>query len=295
MSDWPYIPARWQPSRAGNPVIWVVLHTREAPLAAGTAASVGRYFQGVTQYASTHIGADPGAVVRYVEDVNGCYGAERNSNRRGWHIEQAGYAHFSTEWRTPEGQAMIGQAATAAAYACRRFGIPTRMLSDTELTRFTSGITSHAQITRAFRVAGGHTDPGTAYPFDDLVGRTRELLGQSRLAPVADPIRADNRFRAFPTLRVGSADEPAAVTRARLVGGPVLDVRAPVLTLQSTLNQVMDAKLTGDGMFGRFATAAVEHFQGWWRGNGLALDVDGICGPKTWSQLDIVADLQGRT
>ncbi len=293
MSEWPYIPARWQPSRAGNAVIWIVLHTMEAPLAAGTAASVGRYFSTVPTYASTHVGADVGGVVRYVPDASGCYGAERNSNTRGWHIEQAGYARYAAEWRTPEGQAMIGQAASAAAYAARRFDIPARALSDAELARFAPGITTHAQVSRVFRVAGGHTDPGTSYPVDDLVGRARELLGQARLAPVLDPARADNRFRGFPVLHPGARDDASRIAAARR-DPHLVDVAMPVLTLQTWLNWTMQAKLVGDGAYGDFTEAAVRYFQQWWRDQGLGLDVDGICGPDTWSQLDVVADVQGR-
>ncbi|KPM55761.1 hypothetical protein ACG83_10830 [Frankia sp. R43] len=294
MAEWPYIPARWQPSRSGQSVIWVVLHSMEAPLRAGTAASVGRYFQGVERYASTHVGVDPGGIVRYVPDASGCYGAERNSNRRGWHIEQAGYARFAAEWHSPDGLAMLDRSAEAAAYAARQFNIPARMLADREVAAYAPGFVHHAQLARVFGVAAGHTDPGLNFPYGELLTRVRARLGQPSLAPVPDPARADNRFRRLPTLRAGARDDAARVAAARAKGGTVLDAGVPVLTLQSALNEAMGAKLGGDGVYGDFTEDAVRRFQQWWRGNGLDLTVDGICGPATWSQLDVVADLQGR-
>lgn len=56
----------------------------------------------------------------------------------------------------------------------------------------------------------------------------------------------------------------------------------------------MGAKLGGDGVYGDFTESAVRRFQQWWRGNWLDLAADGVCRPATWSQLDVVADLQGR-
>jgi len=293
MSDWPYIPARWQPSREGQRVIWVVLHSMEAPLRAGTAASCGRYFQSTPVYASSHVGVDPAGVVRYVPDERGCYGAERNSNRRGWHIEQAGYARFSAEWHSAEGKAMIGHAAEAAAYACQRFGIPARMLGDREVTAFTPGFVSHAQLSRVFRIKGGHTDPGPNYPFDELVSRTRTMLNQKPLVPVTTPDRPDNRFRGFPLLRPGSRDDPAGVALGRQ-NPRLVDPDMPVLTLQTWLNLTTEAKLYGDGVYGSMTETAVRNFQSWWRQNGVDISVDGVCGPQTWSQLDLSADIQGR-
>ncbi|MEX5634956.1 peptidoglycan-binding protein [Parafrankia sp. FMc2] len=267
------------------------------PLSAGTAGSSGRYFAGVPTYASSHVGVDPGGVVRYAPDERGCYGAERNSNRRGWHIEHAGYARFAAEWSSPEGLAMIehaAEAAEAAAYAVRRYGIPVRMLSDREVAAFTPGFAHHAQIARAFKVPGGHTDPGLNYPAGELLARVNAILGRAPRTPLPDPNRADNRFRGFPLLRPGARDDAARVAAARAGTATVLDPAVPVLTLQVALNRSMDAKLGGDGVYGDFTEAAVRQFQSWWRSNGLDLGVDGICGPATWSQLDVVADLQGR-
>lgn len=292
-TDWPVIPAKWQPSREGHSVIWVVLHSMEVPLRAGVASSVGRHFQAGTVKASTHVGTDPGGVVRYVPDERGCYGAERNSNRRGWHVEQAGYARFSAEWLSPEGLAMIGHTAEAVAYACERFDLPARMLLDREVREFGLGIVTHAQLTRVFRLASGHWDPGPNYPFDNLLGRARKLLDQPPLVPVPDPNRPDNRFREFPPVRQGSRDDADRVDQARR-DPRLVDPSMPVLTLQIWLGLVMQAALHADGVYGPLTRDAVMHFQRWWRDRGLGIAVDGVCGPQAWSQLDAVADIQSR-
>lgn len=54
-----------------------------------------------------------------------------------------------------------------------------------------------------------------------------------------------------------------------------------VKTLQTMLNDVDDAGLAVDGIFGNATLAAVKSFQ---QDNGLA--VDGIAGPKTWGALE---------
>jgi len=53
-----------------------------------------------------------------------------------------------------------------------RYGIPARTLTDTQVKAFAPGVTSHAQLGRAF---GGsdHTDPGKGFPWDYLLA----LLG----------------------------------------------------------------------------------------------------------------------
>ncbi|MEU6282271.1 peptidoglycan-binding domain-containing protein [Streptomyces sp. NPDC047028] len=64
------------------------------------------------------------------------------------------------------------------------------------------------------------------------------------------------------------------------------DTGAAVKELQCELNQnVTGANLTEDGVFGGLTYNAVVKFQGCFK-----LDQDGIVGPKTWHELDVVSD-----
>jgi len=96
-------------------------------------------------------------------------------NDDGLHVEQAGYAKWSRdEWMA--NRATIENAARVAAAWADEYGIPLRFLTASDLRAMGTGargITTHEQITNAFDVAGGHTDPGVDYPIDYFMSLVR--------------------------------------------------------------------------------------------------------------------------
>jgi hypothetical protein len=81
--------------------------------------------------------------------------------QKGLHIEQAGFARWSTViWKRHVNT--IRRAAYKAAVHCKQFDIPVRFVNANGLRAGKSGITTHRQCSKAF--GGHHTDPGPFYP-----------------------------------------------------------------------------------------------------------------------------------
>jgi hypothetical protein len=58
----------------------------------------------------------------------------------------------------------LQRAAYKAALHCEVFNITPAFRTAEELKRGMSGITTHAEVTKAFGPKGGHTDPGLFWP-----------------------------------------------------------------------------------------------------------------------------------
>lgn len=137
-------------------IIWVVLHDEEA----ATARSAAAWFQNPKSAGSAHLCVDDNECYRCLanEDIPW---AARGANEKGFHIEQAGFARWSTViWKRHVNT--IRRAAYKAAVHCKQFDIPVRFVDAEGLKAGKSGITTHRQCSKAF--GGHHTDPGPFYP-----------------------------------------------------------------------------------------------------------------------------------
>ena len=87
--------------------------------------------------------------------------AAPGANVNGFHIEQAGFAHWTeSQWLRHGGT--LERAAWKTAAACRRFNVPAIFRTASNLRARVPGVTTHAECTRAF--GGTHTDPGNGWP-----------------------------------------------------------------------------------------------------------------------------------
>ena len=155
---------------------WIVMHDTEG----GTAESVARYFTEPAAGGSTQLVVDDDHCYRTLANNMVPWGAP-GANQNGFHIEQCGYASWtSAEWRTH--QRMLERGAFKAAYHCHLFKLPVVFVNAAGLLAHKKGITTHAECTKAFGPAGGHTDPGPGWPrlvfmglvktyYDDLVAK----------------------------------------------------------------------------------------------------------------------------
>lgn len=76
-------------------------------------------------------------------------------------IEQIGFASFTKQaWASRPDQLM--KVAKLLAWLNAEYGIPLRHST-------VNGVSTHADQTIAHHVAGGHTDPGKNYPFDEVL------------------------------------------------------------------------------------------------------------------------------
>lgn len=92
------------------------------------------------------------------------------ANRRGIGIELAGYARQTrAQWLDDFSLRMLMLAAELTAYLCERFGIPVAFIGAEHVKRGAAGITTHAEVTKAFPGKGTHWDPGPHFPVSEYL------------------------------------------------------------------------------------------------------------------------------
>lgn len=180
MSNIPFIQARHFTQSNSKINQLIVLHCMEAPEKGSTAENVARYFSHMNdgRVASAHFCIDNNSIVQCVQCKDVAYGA-KGGNKNGIHLEFAGYAKQTREeWLDDYGQMML----LRAAILCRqvlmpKFGIPAKWVTPAKIRKAREdttirGFCTHADITEAFGIVGGHTDPGDGFPR----GKFMELL-----------------------------------------------------------------------------------------------------------------------
>lgn len=168
----PFVRARWFTSTSRRNVDLVVMHDMEAEEKGDTAERVARYFAVTATKASAHYCVDNNSVVQSVLEKDVAYAAP-GANHNGIHVELAGYARQNAhEWDDEYSHAMLsGPASDIVKDICNRWKIPVTYLDAAALKRGERGITTHFQVSLAFRQSD-HSDPGNAFPmlaFIDMV------------------------------------------------------------------------------------------------------------------------------
>lgn len=257
----PFIAARNFTRGRDGPIDVLVLHAMEAAESADTAEAVARWFAGPdAPRASAHFCIDSDSVVRCVRDEDVAWHAP-GANHNGLGFEHAGYsAQTAAEWNDPYSRAMLWRSARLAAAKCRQYGIPSVWLFPADLLAGRRGITSHWNVTRAFR-RSDHTDPGAAFPVERYVLLVRRVLAApSARVAVGRPPKIRHLVEEPPTLELG--EDGWRVRRLQ--------------RLLAARGQEQEV----DGRFGEETLAAVLRLQ---RSEGLP--ADGIVGPLTWRAL----------
>lgn len=174
--SYPFIEARNYTRGRAVQIQLVVVHAMEAPEKPDTAESVARWFAGEdAPRASVHYCVDVNSVVQCVRDTDTAWHAP-GANGNGIGIEHAGYsAQAAPGWDDPYSRAMLARSARLVAEKCLEYGLPAVWLEPAALLAGRSGITSHRNVTLAFR-RGDHLDPGTAFPAQHFVSLVRERL-----------------------------------------------------------------------------------------------------------------------
>lgn len=89
-------------------------------------------------------------------------------------IEQAGRAAQDTSgWSDTYSVKMLENTAKLLAVLAGQYDIPLDLV--TEQLATVKGVTTHAAITKHFKVKGGHTDPGKYYPIDLVLAQSRRF------------------------------------------------------------------------------------------------------------------------
>jgi len=157
---------------SGRSIELIVLHSMEAGEASTTAEAVASWFAGSSApKASAHYCIDDDSIVQCVLDKDVAWAAP-GANKNGIHLEHAGYARQTREqWLDDFSSRMLALSACLTARLCVTYNVPPVFVDREGLKRNERGITTHNEVTWAFRKST-HTDPGKHFPIDhylDLV------------------------------------------------------------------------------------------------------------------------------
>lgn len=160
------------PSRPVSSIKWIIIHCTQGDTAEGAAA----WFANPASGGSTHLVVDGEECFRTLGDAIVPHGA-KGANRYGFHIEIAGWAHWSApKWMLERRR--LQRAAYKAALRCKWYSIPTVWLTPADLQAGKKGISSHANCSAAF--GGDHSDPGRGFPRIYFMYLVRRYLKEIR-------------------------------------------------------------------------------------------------------------------
>jgi N-acetyl-anhydromuramyl-L-alanine amidase AmpD len=170
-----------------SPIDLVVIHTMENAEKPDGAENVARWFAGSSApIASAHYCVDNNSVVQCVREEDVAWAAP-GANHNGIQIEHAGRAAQSArDWQDGYSNAMLRLSAKLTADICRRRNIPIRWLSAMDLLEGRRGITSHANVSKAFK-RSTHTDPGLSFPVEAYLALVKAYTPKPAALPKPKP------------------------------------------------------------------------------------------------------------
>lgn len=176
-----YRASRTSGTRGIERIRWIVLHDAEAP----DAESVALFFSKPQATGSAHLVVDDDHCFRTLDNEDIPWGASSafQANLHGFHIEQCGFARWSsTAWLLH--RATLNRAAYKTALHCKLFDIPPVFVFAAQLPNV-DGITTHREVTLASKRidpehAGNydHTDPGIFWPRRWFMDRVRAYYAE---------------------------------------------------------------------------------------------------------------------
>jgi len=144
------------------------IHTMEAPENEGVAMAVANYFK--TVQASSHWCVDDKTRVRVVYDEDTAW-TMPPTNDYSLNVEMAGYAGQTPgEWNDAYSILTLDNAALCVAEWCKKYDIPVRHLTDSQIAAGEKGLAGHVDVNRVFQ-DGDHTDPGPNFPWTEFLSR----------------------------------------------------------------------------------------------------------------------------
>lgn len=248
------VQARHYTPTNGRQIDLIVIHDMETPEDARRAETVSAWFAGSSApRASAHWCFDPDSAVRCVLDKDVAWHAP-GANNNGLGYEHAGYARQTrAEWMDKPSLATLRVSSRQAAIDCKKYNIPVRYVDAAGLLRGERGITTHLQVSKAFK-RSTHWDPGYEFPMDIYLAYVKEALGGAVVSsPQKAPVASGSSV-----LREGSRGGEVVQWQNILIGAGTLP------------------KGSADGVFGAKTKAATIAFQ-----KMLKVTPDGIVGKAT--------------
>ena len=157
-------------------VDWIVIHCMEGPETSTRAERcAARFASDAAPKASCHYCVDCDTVVQCVHEDRVAWHAP-GANKRGIGIEHAGFARQSEgQWLDEYGRAMLWISADLCAGISSRWNVPIKFVDRDGLKRGERGITTHCEVTHAFKKST-HTDPGPYFPMSYYLSLVRRHL-----------------------------------------------------------------------------------------------------------------------
>lgn len=161
-------------ARQQKDIGWCVVHSTEGATAEGAAS----WFANPKSEGSANVVVDDNTAFRTVPDLVIPWAAPP-LNKRGWHLEFAGYARWTTEdWM--KHSPMLHRGAYKMAIRCVHYNIPIRWVGKLGLLVGRKGITTHKSITDAWH-ASTHQDPGAGFPKTYFLDLVKQYAAELRL------------------------------------------------------------------------------------------------------------------
>ena len=162
-------------NRTKATIRWIVIHDMESSEGAKTARNVAAYFALPTTRASAHYNVDATEIIQCVREKDVAWHAPGLSSRS-IGVEHAGRAsQTAAEWDDPYSRAMLKLSATLFADLAKRYDIPAVFINAKGLLAGTPGITTHAEVTKAWHKST-HSDPGPNFPTTAFLASIRAAM-----------------------------------------------------------------------------------------------------------------------
>jgi N-acetyl-anhydromuramyl-L-alanine amidase AmpD len=164
--------------RQGNSIQVLVLHSAENQELPGQAKHLVQWFAGSTApQASAHEMIDNKEALISVEDSDTAWAVDDFPlNLCSKSYELTGHANnTAAQWADAYETAVIHIAEGEFKRDMKKYGIPAHHLTDAEIVKIHNGnktikgICTHADISRALKVVGGHQDPGPNFPIANFI------------------------------------------------------------------------------------------------------------------------------
>lgn len=158
------------------PISLLVIHSAECAETATAAEALQGWAAGPSApKASWHYAVDSDSTTQSVRDEDTAWHAP-GVNDRAIGVELAGRASQTpAQWADAYSTAVLDRAARLFARLCNRHSIPAVYVDAAGLQRGERGITTHADVSRAFK-RSTHTDPGSGFPLAAFIAMVSELL-----------------------------------------------------------------------------------------------------------------------
>ncbi len=126
---------------------------------------------------SAHYGVDSDSAVQCVQDMHIAWHCGHHGNQRSIGVEFCGQASQTrAQWLDAASLAELQLGARLVATLCGRYAIPRQLLTAPELLAGKKGVTTHAEVAKAWPADTNHSDPGAGFPLIDFI-RAVQLAG----------------------------------------------------------------------------------------------------------------------